>query len=105
LFSFHPQWHSISQPIGRYSALLTTEMALFRSRFNQMQTVGMLKKAIKLERQPEFNGIDADRLTLFEVDVPALDLSKASEQIDGFDLASMKMNPVLKLSEYYSTTP
>jgi hypothetical protein len=68
-------------------------------------TVGVLKKAIKLEKLPEFDNIDADRLTLFKVDVPALDLGKASEQIDGFDLASMKMNPVLKLSKYYSDTP
>jgi hypothetical protein len=41
-------------------------------------TVGILKKAIKLESQGKFDGIDANRLTLFEVDVPALDLSKPS---------------------------
>jgi hypothetical protein len=77
----------------------------FSVKISSDETVDDLKKAIKKEKEHDFAGFDADRLTLFKVDVPALDLSKALEQIPKLDLSSATMNPVLKLSRYYSTTP
>ena len=71
-------------------------------------TVDELKKAIKLKKQPDFDGFPADSLTLFKVEVLALDLSKALKQIEALDLSSspeMKMNPLFELKDYYSDAP
>jgi hypothetical protein len=68
-------------------------------------TVDGLKKAIKKEKHPDFDSFAADRLTLFKVDAPALDLNKAREQIAALDLSSKEMNPLFKLNKYYSAAP
>ena len=68
-------------------------------------TVGDLKDAIKKEKQPDFDGFAAHKLTLFKVDVHAVDLSKAREQIAAFDSSSPEMNPVFEVKEFYSAAP
>jgi Crinkler effector protein N-terminal domain len=67
-------------------------------------TVGALKKAIKLEKQPEFDDFAADRLTLFKIAVPA---ANKDERLAAFatNLPSTQMDPLYGLNEYFSDTP
>jgi hypothetical protein len=68
-------------------------------------TVDDLKEAIKIKKQPEFDGFAADRLTLFKINVPAAaDRDKALAAFAA-NLPSTTMDPLLGLNAYFLDAP
>ena len=96
------QWQRTSQPNGHYSALLSTKIPLFEIQSDA--TVGALKDAIKLKKQPDFDGFPADKLTLHHVNLPDDDnLAENVKQPLTKPLTALKATE--ELSDLFSEAP
>jgi len=69
-------------------------------------TVGALKKAIKFEKQPDFDSFSADKLTLYPINIRAdKELSKNVNERIKTITASEALNPTEELSDLFSEAP
>jgi len=55
----------------------------FAVNIKQTETVSNLKDAIRVNTEPELDGIDADSLSLYHINVGALDMEKAIVEVEG----------------------
>jgi Crinkler effector protein N-terminal domain len=84
--------------------VVVNETTPFAVKIQPDATVDALKDAIKIKKQPEFDGFAADRLTLFKINVPA---ANSDERLAAFatNLPPTQMDPLYGLNMYFSDTP
>ncbi|KAF8914827.1 hypothetical protein BGZ58_005653, partial [Dissophora ornata] len=77
------------------TCLVDGESTSFPVKIESSETIGTLKKAIKLEKPNDFSDVDADKLTLWRVSIPVLPKKDRKE----ISLADVPLNSKEELDE------
>ena len=77
-----------------------TSMNAFSVKINKDEPISRLKKLIKAEKQNDFAGIDADKLKLWMVEIPADHIQGQPQLQDSDQLKATKY-----INDYWTATP
>ena len=69
---------------------------------SENDTIGKLKELIKTKKAPEFDDIAADKLTLWQVDIPREELITLGPDIDIQTLNGVELSPLMKISKAFN---